>query len=92
MLNGLTATIDEQLSNIISVEEKKKQIIQHSFIHLKLKSRRSNWYNLGQGVGLTFTRDHISFAVAFKGPNVTLGLYKCNYSLMSVKELSAASG
>ena len=30
--------------------------------------------------------------VAFKGPNVILGLYKCNYSLTRGKELSAAAG
>ena len=30
---------------------------------------------------LIFTGGHISLAVAFKGPNVILGLYECNYSL-----------
>ena len=38
-------------------------------------------YHQGRGVTLTFTGGHISLAVAFKGPNVILGLYKCNYSL-----------
>ena len=33
-----------------------------------------------RGVKLIFTRSHISLEVAFKGPNVILGLYKCNYS------------
>ena len=31
-------------------------------------------------VKLIFTGGHISLTVAFKGPNVILGLYKCNYS------------
>ena len=44
------------------------------------------------GVKLIFTGDHISLVVAFKGPNVILGLYKCNYSLTRGKELGAASG
>ena len=30
--------------------------------------------------------------VAFKGPNVILGLYKCNYSLTVKGELSTAAG
>ena len=40
-----------------------------------------------RGVKLIFTRGHISFAVAFKGLNVILGLYTCN----SGKELGAAA-
>ena len=39
-----------------------------------------------------FTGGHITFEVAFKGPNVMLGLYKCNYSLTRGKELGAAAG
>ena len=35
----------------------------------------------GRGVKLIFTGGHISLMVAFKGLNVILGLYKCNYSL-----------
>ena len=31
-------------------------------------------------VKLLFTRGHIGLAAAFKGPNVILGLHKCNYS------------
>ena len=42
---------------------------------------------LGQSVKLIFTRGHISLEVAFKGPNVILGLYKCNYSLTVKQEL-----
>ena len=38
-----------------------------------------------RGVKLIFTGDHISLAVAFKGPNVILGLYKCNYSLIGAR-------
>ena len=34
-----------------------------------------------RGIKLVFTGGHISFTVAFKGPNVILGLYKCNYFL-----------
>ena len=33
-----------------------------------------------RGVKLIFTRGYISLTVAFKGPNVILGLYKCKYS------------
>ena len=45
-----------------------------------------------RGVKLIFTRDHISLAVAFKGPDVILRLYKCNYSLTRGKELGTAAG
>ena len=44
-----------------------------------------------RGVKLIFARGHISLVVAFKGPNVILGLYKCNYSLTRGKELGAAA-
>ena len=44
------------------------------------------------GVKLISTRGHISLAVAFKGLNAILGLYKCNYSLTRGKELGAATG
>ena len=44
-----------------------------------------------RGVRLIFTRGHISLVVAFKGQNVTLGLYKCNYSLTRGKEFGAAA-
>ena len=43
-------------------------------------------------VKLIFTGGHISLVVAFKGSNVILGLYKCNYSLTGGKELGTASG
>ena len=46
----------------------------------------------GRSVTFIFTRDHISLAVAFKGPNVILGLYKCNYSVTVKQELGAAAG
>ena len=49
-----------------------------------------NYYS--RGVKLIFTGGHISLAVAFKGLNVILGLYKCNCSLTRDKELSAAAG
>ena len=59
-----------------------------------------------RGVKLIFTgggwggRGHFSLVVAFKGPNVILGLnqctyilglYKCNYYLTRGKELGAAA-
>ena len=43
-------------------------------------------------MSLIFTRGHISLTVAFKGPNVSLGLYKHNYSLIRGKELGTAAG
>ena len=60
----------------------------------------SNWlqswphiplYPYCRGVKLIFTRGHISLIVTFKGPNVILGLYECNYSLPGGKELSTAT-
>ena len=45
-----------------------------------------------RGVKFIFTRGQISLAIAFKGPNVILGLYKCNYSLTRGKELGADTG
>ena len=44
-----------------------------------------------RGVKLILTGGHISLVVAFKGPKVTLGLYKCNYSLTVKQELGAAA-
>ena len=44
-----------------------------------------------RGVKLIFTRGHISIVAAFKGPNVILGLYKCNYSLTRGKEFGATA-
>ena len=44
-----------------------------------------------RGVKLIFTRGHISLEVAFKGPNVILGLCKCNYSLTVKGELCVAA-
>ena len=38
-----------------------------------------------------FTAGHISLVVAFRGLNVILGLYKCNYSLNRGRELSTAA-
>ena len=43
-----------------------------------------------RGVKLIFAGNLISLTVAFKGPKVILGLYKCNYSL-TVKELKLHS-
>ena len=43
-------------------------------------------------VKLTITSGHISLTVAFKGPNVILGLYACNYSLAVKGELGTAAG
>ena len=45
-----------------------------------------------RGVKLIFTGGHISLVVAFKGPDVTLGLYKRNCSLTVKRELGAAAG
>ena len=45
-----------------------------------------------RGVKLIFNGGHISLAIAFKGPNVILGLYKCNYSLTRGKELALPPG
>ena len=42
-----------------------------------------------RGVKLIFTGGHMSLADAFKGPNVILGLYECNYSLTVKQESSA---
>ena len=53
-------------------------------------SFQDNYYS--RGVKLIFTGGHISLAVAFKGPNVILGRYKCNYSLAVKRELGTAVG
>ena len=45
-----------------------------------------------RGVKLIFTGGHISLTVAFKGPNVMSGLYKCNYSLTVKRELGVTAG
>ena len=44
-----------------------------------------------RGVTFMFTGGHLSLTVAFKGPNVILGLCKCNYSLTVKQELGAAA-
>ena len=43
-------------------------------------------------IKLIFTGGHITLMAAFKGPNVILGLYKCNYSSTRGKELGTAAG
>ena len=45
-----------------------------------------------RGVKLIFTGAHISLMVVFKGPNVILGLDKCNYSVTVKPELGTAAG
>ena len=50
---------------------------------------KDNDLETSRGVKLIFTRGH---TVAFKGPNVILGLYKCNYSLIRGKEHGTATG
>ena len=45
-----------------------------------------------RGVKLIFTGSHNSLTVAFKGSDVILGLYKCNYSLTRGKELALLPG
>ena len=47
---------------------------------------------VGQAVKLILTGGHVSLAVAFKGPNVTLGLCTHNYSLTRGKELALPLG
>ena len=49
--------------------------------------QRNRQIILEQGVKLIFTGSHISFEVAFKGLNIILGLYKCNYPLTVKREL-----
>ena len=46
----------------------------------------------GRVVKCIFTGGHISLVVALKGPNVVLGLYKCNYSLTVKQDLHTATG
>ena len=45
-----------------------------------------------RGVKLIFTGSHISLAVAFKGLNVILGLYKRNYSLTRARSSALLLG
>ena len=54
-------------------------------------SKKSSVMTYSRDVKLIFSRGHISLTVAFKGPNVILGLYKCNYSLTRGKEFGAAA-
>ena len=58
--------------------------------HLFSIFHSTSFFRCSRGVKLIFTRDHISLVVAFKRPNIILGLYKCNYSSTRGKELSAA--
>ena len=44
-----------------------------------------------RGIKLIFTGGHINLVVTFKGLNVTLRLYNCNYSLSRDKELLSAA-
>ena len=49
-------------------------------------------HTLCRGGKLIFTGGHSSLEFAFTGPNVIVGLYKCNYSMTRGTELSAAAG
>ena len=59
------------------------------FLHIKCLKFSCTYF---KGVKLIFTGGHISLTVAFKGLNVILGLYKCNYSLTVKWEVGAATG
>ena len=60
--------------------------------HLAIQQSFERTNPLRQGYQIHFHPGHISLVVAFKGPNVILGLFKCNYSLTRGKELGAAAG
>ena len=47
---------------------------------------------ISRGVKLIFMGGHISLVVAFKGPNVILRLYKCNYSLTGERSSTLPPG
>ena len=49
-------------------------------------------FSVEQGCQTHFHWGYISLVVAFKGLNVILGLYKCNYFLTVKQEVSAAAG
>ena len=53
--------------------------------------KRSTSIQYSRGAKPIFTRGHVSLVVAFKGLNVILGPYKCNYFLTRGKELSTAT-
>ena len=76
----------------VGVEGSKKQLIQTWKLWVSQNKTPSNQDVKQRSVELIFTRCHISLEVAFKGLNVILGLYKCNYSLTRGKELSTATG
>ena len=54
--------------------------------------QKPEWIYYIRVVTLIFTRGRISLSVAFKGPNVIVGLCTCNYSSTVKQELSAAAG
>ena len=67
--------VSVELARRVEKEKENHQLLQFCvcpgyLIHLGLR-----------GLKLISTRGHISLRVAFKGPNVTLGLYTCNYHL-----------
>ena len=63
------------------------------FITLVSKPRKGlSTEEAHRGVKLIFTRGHISLGVAFKGPNVILGLNECNSSVTRGEELGTATG
>ena len=66
-------------------------LLQWPLRFLTAKSKGLFILTLSRRVKLLFTRGHISLKVVLKGPNVILGLYKCNYSLTVKRELSAAT-
>ena len=69
--------------NILTICKCMVQYVKYVYIVVNQHSRTFSSCKLKlytRGVKLIFTGDHISLVVAFKGPNVILGLYKCNYS------------
>ena len=88
--------------HLVGLQRKKKkghsycqvEILIHANTLLELCPKVLNWIDnivYTRGVKLIFTRGHISLTVTFKGPNVILGLYKCNYSLTWGKEFGATT-
>ena len=70
--------------NLLSVREEGRKCKGEMFILEELQP--------SEGVSNSFSPGgHISLMVAFKGPNVILGLCKCNYSLTVKRELGAVA-
>ena len=90
-MDVFTTLIADGFAGMCVCKTYQTQTFKDSIWHAHEKYVSKEMQPISRGVKLIFTGGHISLEVAFKGLNVILGLYKCNYSLTVKREISSAT-